>query len=87
MKNNDIECFRWCHIQFLNPKNFHPERIHKDDYEIINQLNYLNCKFPISINDYNKIEKQNNINIYAFYYENDEIYPLYIYQKKNLKII
>ena len=84
LKNNDNECFRWSHIRYLNPKNIHPGRIHKDDYEFINKLNYSNCKFPISINDYNKIEKQNNINIYVFYYEDNDIYPLYI-SKENFE--
>ena len=31
LKNKDIECFKWCHIRFLNPTNTHPERINKQD--------------------------------------------------------
>ena len=27
MKNEDNECFRWCHIRHLNPQGKHPERI------------------------------------------------------------
>ena len=31
IKNEDDECFRWCHIRHLNPQIKHPERIKKDD--------------------------------------------------------
>ena len=29
LKNEDNECFRWCHIRHLNPQDVHPERIKK----------------------------------------------------------
>ena len=29
IKNNDNECFLWCHIRHLNPLRIHPERITK----------------------------------------------------------
>ena len=29
LKNEDKECFRWCHIRYLNPEEVHPERIKK----------------------------------------------------------
>ena len=31
LKNKDNECFKWCHIRFINPTNSHPERINKQD--------------------------------------------------------
>lgn len=31
LKNDDNECFRWCHIRHLNPQDEHPERINKSD--------------------------------------------------------
>ena len=34
IKNKDIECFKWCHIRFLNPTNRHPERINKQDKKL-----------------------------------------------------
>jgi len=27
IKNNDNECFRWCHIRHINPREVHSERI------------------------------------------------------------
>ena len=29
LKNNDNECFRWCHIRYLNPQDKYPQRIKK----------------------------------------------------------
>ena len=29
MKNEDNECFRWCHIRYLNPQDKYPQRIKK----------------------------------------------------------
>ena len=31
LKNKDNECFKWCHIRFINPTNSHPEIINKQD--------------------------------------------------------
>ena len=78
MKNNDNECFRWCHIRHLNPQDKYPQRIKKGDKEYINKLNYTGIEFPVTIKEYNKIEKQNEININVFGYEEKQPYPIYI---------
>ena len=70
VKNEDNECFRWCHIRYLNPQEVHPERIKKTDKKIVQELNYQGVDFPVSLKDYNKIEEQNNINTNVFGYEN-----------------
>ena len=69
IKNDDDECFRWCHIRFLNPTLKNQKRINKSDKDYIKNLNYNNIDFPITIKHYNKIEKQNEININVFGYE------------------
>ena len=66
MKNEDNECFRWCHIRHLNPQAKHPQRIKKSDKEHINKLNYTEIEFPLTVKQYNKIEKQNYIRINVF---------------------
>ena len=78
LKNDDTECFRWCHIRFLNPKLKNQERITKYDKEYIKKLNYDKIDFPVCNKNYNKIEKQNDININVFGYESKQAYPLYI---------
>ena len=77
IKNNDSKSFLWCRVI----KN-HPERIKKEDKKLANNLNYEGIEFPISKKDYCKIEKQNNICINVFCYENGVIYPLYISGEK-----
>ena len=64
LKNEDNECFRWCHIRYLNPQEKYPQRIKKDDRQYIKNLNYQGIKFPVNINQYNKVERQNNIRMY-----------------------
>ena len=31
LKNKDDECFKWCHVRFINPQNKDPDRIKKQD--------------------------------------------------------
>ena len=51
IKNQDNECFRWCHIRMVNPTNKHPERVKKEDKEMIEKLDYSGIEFPISKKD------------------------------------
>ena len=63
IKNKYNECFRWCHIRHLNPQDKDSQRIKKSDKEYINRLDYSGIEFPVTTKQYNKIEKQNEINI------------------------
>ena len=82
MKNKDNECFRWCHIRHLNPQEKYPQRIKKTDKQYVEKLDYSNIDFPVNVKHYNKIEKQNSININVFGYENKEPYPIYVSKEK-----
>ena len=53
IKNEDNECFRWCHIRHLNPQEKNPQRIKKEDKDMVDRLDYNSIKFPISKKDYN----------------------------------
>ena len=79
LKNTDNECFRWCHNRHLNPRKVHPERITKSDRESVKGLDYTGITFPVTINQINRIEKQNKINIYLFGYDTvkNRPYPIY----------
>ena len=87
LQNKDQECFRWCHIRHLNPQAKDPQRIKKVDREYIKNLNYSGIEFPVTIKQYNKIEKQNNININVFGYEEEQQYPIYISKEKNEDVL
>ena len=82
IQNTDNECFRWCHIRHLNPQQKNPQRIKKIDKEFINNLNYENINFPVTVKDYHKIELQNNMNINVFGYEDKQPYPIFISKEK-----
>ena len=78
IKNKDDECFRWCHIRHLNPKEKNPQRIKKEDNNMINELNYDGIDFPSSQKHYNKVERQNSIRINVFGFENGQPFPIHI---------
>ena len=69
IQNEDNECFRWCHIRHLNPQVKDPQRIKKTDKSFISKIDYSNIKFPVTVKQINKIEKQNNIRINLFGHE------------------
>ena len=83
MKNNDNECFRWCHIRHLNPQDKDPQRIKKTDKQYIEKLDYSSIEFPVTVKQINKIEKQNNISINLFGYEEKQNFPIYISKEKH----
>ena len=49
---------------------------------MINDLDYEGIKFPVSKKDYCRIERQNNIYINVFSYENNLAYPVYLSDQK-----
>ena len=84
IKNKDNACFGWCHIRRLNPQEKDPQRIKKSDKEYVKEkkINYSGIEFPVTIKQYNKIEKQNNIRINVFGYEEKQPYPIYVSKEK-----
>lgn len=87
LSNKDDECFRWCHIRNLNPQEKNPQKIKKSDEKIVKQLNYEGIEFPVAVKEFNKIEKQNNININVSGYENQQFYPIYVSKETNQDIL
>ena len=91
IKNNDNQCFRWCHIRHLNPQNKDPQRIQKrqkqkKDRAFVQNLDYKNIEFPVTIKQINKIENKTVLtSMYLVMKINNRI--LFIYQKKNIKIV
>ena len=82
IKNEDDECFCWCHIRHLNPQIKHPERIKKDDKPFVGELNYQGIEFPVSQKQYNTIKKHNSIRINVFGYEKGQPFPIHISKEK-----
>ena len=46
-------------------------------------MDYSGIEFPVTVKQYNKIEKQNEININVFGYENKQPYPIYVSKENN----
>ena len=82
LQYKDDECFRWCHIQYLNPQERNPQRIKKTVIEMVQELNYQGVEFPVAAKHYSKIEAQSNININVFGYEHEKFYPIYVSKQK-----
>ena len=70
IKNMHNKCFLWCHIRHLNPVERNFQRITNEDKEVVSKPNYEGINFPVSEKDYCRIEKQNNIFINVFCYDN-----------------
>lgn len=87
LKSDDNECFRWCHIRHLNPQSKDQQRIKKSDKRMVEQLNYQGTEFPVAVKQYNKTEKQHNMNINIFGYENKPFYPIYVSKETNQNIL
>ena len=78
IKNNGSNCFLWCHVKHLNPLKTHPERITKADRQMVSGSDFDDIKFPVSKNDYVKIEQKNSIGINVFGYKNGLLFPVYV---------
>ena len=80
MKNQDEECFKWCVLRALYPKDNHPERIDKDLKSKQDILNMKGIRYPVNFRDIDRFESQNpEISITILGYNKDErVYPLKI---------
>ena len=70
VKNEDDKCFLWCHVRHLRPQEHNPNGVKKEDRIMAAQLNYGGIKFPVEISQVGRMEKQNEISINIFGYEN-----------------
>ena len=66
----------------FKPTRKDPQRIKKTDKTFISQLDYSSIEFPVTVKQINKIEKQNNICINLFGYEEKQKFPIFISKEK-----
>src|SRR5688572_19130911 len=86
MKNEDEECFKWCVTRALNPIDKNTERITKELIKQSEELDWSGIEFPVATdaNVISKFERNNNISINVFGYENDvKLFPLYLSKHVN----
>ena len=78
IQNDDDKCFLWLLLAYLYEANDHRERVnHYKQYE--SELNMNGITYPVP-----KFEKQNDISVNVFEYENG-YYPLYISRNQKEK--
>ena len=80
LKNIDNKCLLWSLVRHLNPRKKNPQRITQSDREFAKRLDFSGITFPVTINQINRIEKQNKININLFGYDTvkKSFYPIQI---------
>ena len=80
MKNQDEECFKWCVLRALNPKNKNAERIDSDLKGKQDSINMEGIRYPVSLRAIDRFEHLNlNISISVLGYNKEErVYPLRI---------
>ena len=80
MKNQDEECFKWCALRALYPKDKNAERVDKDLKSKQDTLNMKGIRYPVNFRDIDRFESQNpEISITILGYNKDErVYPLKI---------
>ena len=91
MKNEDNECFKWCVLRALYPKDKNAERIDKDLKSKQDTINMKDIRYPVNFRDVDRFESQNTeISISILGYNKDErVYPLKIskYTKRKHNIV
>lgn len=76
IRNNDTKCFLWSVLAHLHPVKNNKKRVYKyRQYE--KELNTDGITFPMRLRDIKKFEKQNNLSINVFGFEED-IIPLHL---------
>ena len=78
IKNSDNKCFMWSILAALHPIPYqrNPERLHHyQQYK--DELDFTGIEFPVTVDKIGKFEKQNNISVNMFGFE-DVLFPLHI---------
>ena len=71
-----------CHVRHVNPVKIHPERITREDKELVNNLDNDGVGFPMQEKDFTKIKTKNNTWINVYCYENKLTFPVSISDQK-----
>ncbi|XP_033744078.1 uncharacterized protein LOC117329956 [Pecten maximus] len=75
--NDDDKCFLWFVLAFLYPSTFLPQRVSNyTQYE--NDLDMTGMSYPTPVSQISKFERQNQISVNVFGYEDKDIFPMYV---------
>ncbi|CAB4015283.1 Gastrula zinc finger [Paramuricea clavata] len=76
VKNTDNKCFMWSILAGIHPAQRDAERLHYYQ-QFKDGLNFDDIEFPVTIDKIGKFERQNNISVNVFGFE-DVLFPIYI---------
>ena len=78
MENDDDQCFKWAVTMALNPTERNPNRITKILKTQAEKYNWNDIEFLTKLKDIHKFEKNNNINVNVFSFDNEtgKVYTL-----------
>ncbi|XP_065198789.1 uncharacterized protein LOC135830431 [Sycon ciliatum] len=86
VKNKDDKCLMWALLSALYPAKKNSDRVTQyTDYS--NKLDLFGIDFPTPLSQISKVEKQNNLAINVFGYEDNVIYPLLLTKKRGEEVI
>ena len=84
MENNDDMCFKWSVTRALNPVERNPKRVTKKLRLQSKQCNWDSISFPTSLQNIRTFEKNNNVLINVFGFDDDNnVYPLRVPKGKH----
>ena len=85
MENDDNQCYKWASTRALNPVDKHPERVTKILKMQAEKLNWEGIEFPMKVKDIHKFEKNNEINVNVFSYDDEtkKVYTLRLSKMNN----
>jgi hypothetical protein len=88
IKNEDDKCLMYCILYHIHKNEIkdHPERVSKYA-TYLNEFDWSKIKFPVSLNDIEKVEELIDYGINVYGYENKSTFPLRISKRKDDKII
>ena len=81
VKNADDKCFMWSVLAKLHPVEKDPQRVTKYA-QYTKELDFFNIEFPVKIKDIPRFEKQNDltVNVYSYDDEKEYLYPVHVSQ-------
>ena len=78
IQNTEQECFKWCIARSDCLNRGHNERVSREVKEHAEKYDWTGIKFPISIRQIDRFQKQNNVSDNLYVNEGVSFYPLKI---------
>jgi hypothetical protein len=88
IKNDDDRCLMYCVLYHIHQKEILKDADRVSKYKpFLNEFNWSNIKFPVSLNDISKVEKLIDYGINIFDYDDNITRPRRMSERKDDKII